>query len=597
MARGADSINWNIRQTAVWGSLNKTFPGFGKEFMPTLEEGSYLLMPTTMPHSGVEENVQTIQLLDQLIATIPEVETSVGKWGRVSSALDPAPISMFENVINYRPEYILAENGQRRRFKVDARGNFLLSDGGTFTPGETPLAGFDTGLLIPHKYGNYFRQWRDQIRSPDDIWQEITRVSNIPGMTSAPKLQPIATRLVMLSTGMRAPMGMKIFGPDLATIEATGYQMEALLKQVPGVKASSVFADRVVGKPYLEIKIDRQAIARHGLSIEDIQRYIGVAIGGNALTTTVEGRERYKVRVRYAREFRDNPDDIRDILIPTASGAQIPLQELAELQFQRGPQNIRSEDTFLLSYVIFDKEDDYAEVDVVENARAFLESKISEGTVVIPAGVSYQFAGNYQSQLRASKRLSIVIPVSLLLIFLILYFQFGKLPPTFMIFSGILVAFAGGFLLIWLYGQDWFLNFSLFGEEMRDLFQVGKINLSVAVWVGFVALFGIASDDGVLMGTILKQTFQKEPPKSVAQIQALVIHAGKLRIRPAMMTTATTIFALLPIFTSTGKGSEIMVPMAIPTFGGMLIQIMTVFVVPVLYCMWQESKLKSTNHE
>ncbi len=597
VARGADSINWNLRQSGLWGNMNQTFPGLGKEFMPTLEEGSYLLMPTTMPHSGVEENVQTIQLLDQMVSNIPEVEISVGKWGRASSALDPAPISMFENVINYYPEYILGENGQRKRFKVDSDGNFMLSNGDAFEPGSSSLAGFTTELLIPHKNGKYFRQWRDHIKSPDDIWQEISKVTDIPGMTSAPKLQPIATRLVMLSTGMRAPMGMKIFGPDLATIEATGYQMEQLLKQVPGVNPGSVFADRVVGKPYLEIKINRKAIARYGLSIEDIQRYIGVAIGGNTLTTTVEGRERYPVRVRYAREFRDNPDDLKDILIPTPSGVQVPLQELAVLEFERGPQNIRSEDTFLVSYVIFDKQENYAEVNVVENIRAFLDSKIEEGSLAIPAGVSYTFAGNYQNQVRATKRLSVLIPVSLLIIFLILYFQFGRLQPTFMVFSGIFVAFAGGFMLIWLYSQHWFLDFSLFGEDLRNLFQVGKVNLSVAVWVGFVALFGIASDDGVLMATILKQTFDKENPSDLQAVRQAVLKAGKLRIRPAMMTTATTLFALLPIFTSTGKGSEIMVPMAIPAFGGMLIQIITVFVVPVLYCMWQESKLKSAKNE
>jgi Cu(I)/Ag(I) efflux system membrane protein CusA/SilA len=195
-------------------------------------------------------------------------------------------------------------------------------------------------------------------------------------MTSAPKLQPIATRLVMLSTGMRAPLGLKIYGPDMATIESTGYRMEELLKQVPGIKPESVFADRVVGKPYLGIKINRKAIARYGLSIEDLQTYIGAAVGGNAQTTTVEGRERYPVRVRYAREFRDNPDDLRGILIPTPGGVQVPLGELVELQYERGPQNIKSENTFLVSYVIFDKLDAFAEVDVIENAQIYLNANI-----------------------------------------------------------------------------------------------------------------------------------------------------------------------------------------------------------------------------
>ena len=592
LAIGAETVNWQIRQTNTWGFMSKTFPGLGKEFMPPLDEGSFLLMPSTMPHSGVEENIQTIQLLDRMVTSIPEIEMTVGKWGRAASALDPAPISMFENVVNYKPEYMLDEKGHRVRFQVDREKNFVLANGGVFKPDSSSLSNFDTDLLIPDKTGRFFRQWRDHIETPDDIWDEIVKVTNIPGLTSAPKLQPIATRLVMLSTGMRAPLGMKIFGPDLATIESVGFQMEELLKQVPGVKPSSVFADRVVGKPYLGIKINRKAIARYGLSIEDMQTYIGAAIGGNAQTTTVEGRERYPVRVRYAREFRDNPDDLTGILVPTPTGVQVPLGELAELQYQRGPQNIKSENTFLVSYVIFDKQDAFAEIDVVNNAQTFLNAKIEDGSLQIPVGVSYQFAGNYENQIRATQRLAIVIPLSLLAIFLILYFLFGKIQPTALVFTGIFAAFAGGFMMLWLYGQAWFLDFSFFGENMRSLFQVGKVNLSVAVWVGFIALFGIASDDGVLMGTRLKQTFEAEKPKDVQGIRKAVIQAGMLRIRPAMMTTATTIIALLPILTSTGKGAEIMVPMAIPAFGGMLIQSISVFIVPVLYCMWQENNLK-----
>ena len=591
MARAAEAINWQVRQTAGWEFMTSTFPGIGREFMPPLDEGSFLLMPSTMPHSGVEENIETIRLLDLMVTAIPEVEVTVGKWGRAASALDPAPISMYENVVNYKPEYLLDVNGHRVRFKIDQNKNFMLSTGGIFNPDSSSLQDFNTGLLIPDKNGRFFRQWRSHIKTPDDIWNEIVIVTNIPGLTSAPKLQPIATRLIMLSTGIRAPMGIKIFGPDLATIERVGYRMEELLKQVPGVKPASVFADRVVGKPYLGIKIDRKAIARYGLSIEDMQTYIGAAVGGNAQTTTVEGRERYAVRVRYAREFRDNPDDLRGILIPTPTGIQIPLGELAELQYQRGPQNIKSENTFLVSYVIFDKQERFSEVEVVNNAQAFFNAKMEDGTLEIPGGVSYQFAGNYENQIRASKRLSVVIPISMLVIFLILYFQFGKLQPTLMVFTGIFAAFAGGFMMVWLYGQDWFLDFFLFGENLRDLFQVKKLNLSVAVWVGFIALFGIASDDGVLIGTRLKQTFDSESPSTVEDIRQAVIQAGQLRIRPAMMTTATTLIALLPILTSTGKGAEIMIPMAIPTFGGMLIQSISVFIVPVLYAMWQESRV------
>jgi Cu(I)/Ag(I) efflux system membrane protein CusA/SilA len=595
--RGTSMVGWNIRQTEVWGSLSATFPGVGKEFMPDLDEGSYLLMPTTMPHSGVEENIETIQLLDRRVTAIPEVEMTVGKWGRAASALDPAPISMFENVINYKPEYILDENGHRMRFKVNKDGQFILKNDEVYDPEEMELEGFDISLLVPDRNGEYFRQWRDHIRSPDDIWDEIVATTNIPGLTSAPKLQPIATRLVMLSTGMRAPMGIKIYGPDLPTIESVGFDLEQALQNVPGIKASSVFADRVVGKPYMEIRLNRKKMARYGISVQQMQMFISVAIGGVTQTMTVEGRERYPVRVRYAREFRDNPDDIRNILIPTPTGAQVPLEELADITYVRGPQNIKSENTFLVSYVIFDKEENYAEVDVVEQAQDYLNSLIDSGELTIPAGVSYQFAGNYENQIRATKRLAIVIPISLLAILLILYFQFGNIPATGMVFSGVFVAFSGGFILIWLYGQGWFLNFELFGESMRDLFQVHTINLSVAVWVGFIALFGVATDDGVIMGTYLKQVFDREKPGTIKEVRISVLHAGQQRVRPAMMTAATTIIALMPVLTSTGKGADIMVPMAIPTFGGMTIQVMTMFIVPVLYSMWQESKLKKENRK
>ena len=591
VANGFEKVGVELRQTNGWQSLSESFPGTGKEFMPPLDEGSYLLMPTTMAHSGVEENVDVIRKVDAYVSAIPEVDQVVGKWGRVNSALDPAPISMFENTINYLPEYMVDENGHRIRFRVDNEGAYLLKDGGTYNP-EDGFRKIAKAHLIEDKRGEYFRQWRPEIQSPNDIWDEIIKVAKVPGMTSAPKLQPIQTRLIMLSTGMRAPIGIKVYGPDLHTIEAVGLELEKILQQVPSVKASSVFADRIVGKPYLEFKVDRDEIARYGLTVEDFQKSVEVAIGGVKLTSTVEGRERFPVRVRYAREFRDNPEDVKKVLIPTPSGTQVPLGELAEVTYRRGPQVIKSEDTFLVGYVIFDKEEGAAEVDVVEEAQRFIDAKIASGEFMVPPGVNFKFTGNYENQIRATKRLAIVVPISLLVIFLILYFQFGNVQTTSMVFSGIFVAFSGGFIMIWLYSQGWFLDFSVSGVHMRDLFQLHTINLSVAVWVGFIALFGIATDDGVIMGTYIKQTFEREKPKTVEEVREAIMHAGVKRVRPAMMTAAVAIIALIPVLTSTGKGSDIMVPMAIPTFGGMTIQVMTMFVVPVLYCMWQEGRVK-----
>jgi len=567
----------------------------GKEFMPSLDEGSFLLMPTTMPHSGIQENLEVIRILDKRVNAIPEVENVVGKWGRVNSALDPAPTSMYENVINYRSEYILNEKGHRMRFKVDRKGAFVLQDGTTYDPDEDAFRILGLDELITDKKGKYFRQWRKEIESPDDIWDEIIQQATIPGLTSAPKLQPISTRLVMLQTGMRAPMGIKVYGPDLESIEKVGLELETHLKNVDGVSAMSVFADRVVGKPYLELEIDRDAIARYGINVKELQSVLSSAVGGMTLTTTVEGRERFPVRLRYAREFRDNPEDLKKLLVPASSGSQIPLGELVSFNYVRGPQMIKSENTFLVSYVIFDKEAGYAEVDVVENAQEYLGGLMESGDFKLPAGVSYVFTGNYENQIRASKRLSIVVPISLIIIFLILYFQFRSVTSTSLIFTGIVVAISGGFIMLWFYGQNWFLNGILAGISLRDLFQVHTINMSVAVWVGFIALFGVATDDGVLISTYIKQLMENKKPATVTALRSVILEAGSKRVRPAMMTTATTIIALLPVLTSTGKGSDIMVPMAIPLFGGMTIEVLTMFVVPVLYSMWQEAKIRRNN--
>ncbi len=566
-----------LRANTVWSKAAHAFPGLGKEFMPPLDEGSYLYMPTTMPHASIGECLDVLQKQDAAFASIPEIETAVGKIGRVDSPLDPAPISMIETVINYKPEYIIDKNGNRIRFKYDRKMDQFVRD--------------QNGELIPDTKGRPFRQWREHIKNPDDIWDEIVNSGQIPGTTSAPKLQPIAARIVMLQSGMRAPMGVKVKGPDLDTIEKVGLEIERFLKDIPGVEPSTVIADRIVGKPYLEIDINRQAIARYGVTIGQVQDVIEVAIGGRRVTTTVEGRERYAVRIRYMRELRDSIETLGKILIPAADGAQIPLIQLAEIRYVRGPQAIKSEDTFLIGYVVFDKKPGYAEVDVVEQCLRYLDEKIASGEFAVPEGVNYTFSGTYENQIRAQKTLSVVLPLALLIIFLILYLQFHSVPTSLLIFSGIVVAWSGGFLMIWLYGQPWFLDFDVFGVNMRDLFQMHPINLSVAIWVGFLALFGIASDDGVVMCTYLQQSFGGKAPASVDETRQMVIQAGMRRIRPCLMTTATTILALIPVLTSTGRGSDIMVPMAIPSFGGMTIEILTMLVVPVLYCWIKESKI------
>ena len=525
----------------------------GQEFMPTLDEGSFMLMPTSMPHSGVEENIRYCKILDRRIKTIPEIESVVGKWGRVNSALDPAPIQMYETVINYKPEYELDENGHRKRFK----------DG-------------------------YHRLWRPEIRTEDDIWNAITEVTRLPGVTGSPKLQPIATRQVMLSTGLKAPMGLKIYGPDLESIEQAGLQFEKVMRQIPEINSASVYYDRASGAPYVEIRLDRDKLSRYGIQVGDVQSILSTAIGGMSEGNTVEGRERFPIRVRYARELRDDPDVLSQVLIPAMDGTQIPLGQVADIQFTRGATMINSENTFLVGYITFDKAGTLAEVEVVNEVKRVLDEQVKSGKIVLPKGVSYAFTGTYEQQEHAAKRLQIVIPVALMIILLILYFQFRSVTASLIHFSGVFVAFAGGFILMWLYGQPWFMDFTVCDVNMRTLFGMGTINLSVAVWVGFIALFGIATDDGVLMGTYIHQTFLARNPQTKHDIIEAVVEAGKKRVRPAAMTTATTLIALLPVLSSTGKGADVMVPMSIPTFGGMMIQTMTMFVVPVLQCWWRE---------
>ena len=605
----------SLRNTTPFAALAKALPGLGKEFMPPLDEGSFLWMPTTMPHASIGEVLDVLQKQNAAIAQIPEVESAVGKLGRAETPLDPAPISMIETIVNYRAEYLTDEAGRRALFAFDERVPDLFRapdgtpapapDGAPYTvPGR--FLRDEADRLVPSADGRPFRLWRPPldpalnpgraawpgVQSPDDIWAAIARAGQIPGSTSAPKLQPIAARLVMLQSGMRAPMGLEIKGPSLAAIERAGLALERLLKEVPGVEAATVNADRIIGKPYLEIHINRAAIARHGIPLQKVQDVIEIAIGGKLVTTTVEGRERYPVRVRYLRELRDSVEELVRILVPAPDGAQIPLGELAEIRYVRGPQVIKSEDTFLLGYVLFDKKPGYAEVDVVEACRAHLASKRASGDLVLETGVSYTFAGSYENQLRAQKKLNVLLPLALATIFLILYFQFGNAVTALMVFSGVAVAWAGGFAMLWLYGQEWFLDCSVFGTELRALFHVRPLNLSVAVWVGFLALFGIASDNGVIAATYLGQVFRTQKPATVEAIRRAALAAGVRRIRPCLMTAATTILALIPVLTASGRGADLMLPMAIPTFGGMIAVVLTAPIVPVLYCAVEEWKLR-----
>ncbi|MHC4562816.1 MAG: efflux RND transporter permease subunit [Planctomycetota bacterium] len=540
-------------QSNLWALGTRAFPGLGREFMPSLDEGSFLWMPSLSVHGSITEALDIVSKQDRAIRAIPEVDMVVGKIGRVDSPLDPAPLSMIETVVTYKPEYAQQD-------------------------------------------GQWVRQWRDHIHDPDDIWDEIQRAGKVPGANIASKLQPIETRLLMLQSGITAKMAVKVFGPSLEAIEAAGDQIGKSLGDLPGVRRETINVDRVVGKPYLVVDMTarqaRAAMKRHGLNPRNVLDIVQGAIGGQRITTTVEGRERYAVRVRYQRELRDDIEQMERILIDTPTGERVPLVELASFQYVRGPQAIKSENTFKLGYVTFDIAPDRAEVDVAKEVRHHLDAMRASGRLRLPAGITYELTGSFENELAANRRLRVIVPVALALIFVILYLQFRTVSTTIFIFLGVFVAFSGGFLLLWLYGQSWFLNVEILGMSMRQLFQVHGINLSTAIWVGFLALFGIATDDGVVMGTYLEQTFRKRSPGTVKDIREAVVYAGTRRARACLMTTATTILALLPVMTSQGRGSDIMVPMALPSFGGMGIEVLTMLVVPVLYCMARERRLR-----
>lgn len=531
----------------AWRSL-------GREFMPPFDEGAYLYMPSMTDHGSITESLGMLREMDAAIQTIPEIDRVVGKLGRVDSALDPAPTSMFESLITYKPEY-----------RTDAGG--------------APV-----------------RQWRDHIKTPEDIWREITRVAQTPGLTSAPRLMPIATRVLMLQTGLRAALGIKLYGPDLATLEAFGVRLEKHLKEVPELRAESVFAERIIGKPAISIELDRQALREHGVTVAEAQGVVETALGGTVATRVTKDRERYAARVRYLRERRDNFEAVAEVQVPAAGGKTVALSTLAHIRYQRTPQVIRSENGQLQGYIVFDKQADVAEVDAVEAARAALDKARQSGALSVPAGVRYEFSGSYENHVHSQKRLGWLVPIALLIMVLLVHLEFRRLAHTLIVVSGIGICMSGGFVLVWLYGKPWFFNLSLFGLDFREAFQIGTVNMSIAVWVGFIALLGIATDAGVVMGIYLKNRFAEVGPTSVAEIHRLALEAAARRVLPCLMTTAAAALSLLPMFTSHGRGSDFILPMALPSVGGMATILLTLFTVPVLFVWLEERRLGRGQH-
>ncbi|MBT5631571.1 MAG: efflux RND transporter permease subunit, partial [Nitrospina sp.] len=478
----------------------------GSEFMPPLNEGDLLYMPTTLPGISITKAKQLVQQTDKIIKTFPEVHHVFGKIGRAETATDSAPLSMLETTITLKPE----------------------------------------------------SEWREGM-TPKKLIQEMDAALKIPGVTNAWTM-PIKTRIDMLSTGIKTPVGIKIAGNDLKILEKLGREVESIIKTVPGTL--SVFSERVVGGNYFDFEINRDEAARYGLTVGDIQDVIQTAIGGMNVSTVIQGLERYPINVRYSRGLRDDLNKLQRVLIPTPRGEQIPMAQVAKIVIKKGPPVIKTENARLNAWVYIDLKD----IDVgtyVENARTIIEEQLT-----LPAGYTLAWSGQYEYMQRAKERLKVVVPLTLLIIFVLLYMNFQRMPETIIVMLSLPLALIGGI---------WFLYYL-------------KYELSVAVAVGFIALAGVAAEIGVLVLVYSNLTFERRLAQGEIQnggdVLKAVLDGTSSRIRPIMMTVISTIGGLIPIMIGTGTGSEVMKRIAAPMVGGMVsATLLNLIVLPALYAM------------
>ncbi|MGB8952020.1 MAG: CusA/CzcA family heavy metal efflux RND transporter [Candidatus Aminicenantales bacterium] len=486
----------------------------GSEFMPPLNEGDLLYMPTTLPGISITKAKELLQQTDKIIASFPEVKSVFGKIGRADTATDPAPLTMIETTI-------------------------MLKDEKEWRPGMTM----------------------------EKLIDELNDAVQFPGLTNAWTM-PIKTRIDMLSTGIKTPVGIKLMGPDLQTLSDLGEQIEPVIRQVPGT--SSVISERVTGGNYIDFRINREAAARYGLNIADVQEIIMSAIGGMNVTTTVEGLERYSINVRYSRELRDNLTALKRVLIPTPSGAQIPLGQVADLQVKKGPAAIKSENARRTAWLYVDLKN----IDVgsyVKMAKDAVNTHVS-----FPPGYSIVWSGQYEYMQRAQARLRLAVPITLIIIFLLLYFNFKNIGESLIIMLSLPFALVGGIWLIWLSGY----------------------NMSVAVGVGFIALAGVAAETGVVMLLYIDNAYKDRlvhgQMNTRKDLHAAVVYGAVERVRPKLMTVSTTIIGLLPIMWSHGTGSQVMKRIAAPMVGGLITStFLTLIIIPAIYYLWKGRKLSA----
>jgi Cu(I)/Ag(I) efflux system membrane protein CusA/SilA len=504
----------------------------GSEFMPPLNEGTILYMPTTLPGISVAEAQRVLQLQDQLIKSIPEVERVFGKAGRAETSTDPAPFSMMETTILLKPK---PEWRQKERWYSNRSPEWLKD-------------------LV------FRRMWPDRI-SWDELIDEMDEKVQIPGVTNAWTM-PIRARIDMLTTGVRTPIGIKIFGPDLQEIERIGAHLEGIMKDVPGTR--SVYAERVAGGYFVDFDLKRNELARYGLSVADAQDVIMSAIGGENVTTTIEGRARYPVNVRYPRELRDNLERLSQVLVQTPSGPQIPMSQIADIKRVSGPSMIRDENGMLAGYVFVDlSSNDIGKY--VEHAKQAVRENLS-----LPAGYSLVWSGQYENMLRVRERLKIVVPITLFLIFALLYMNTKSAMKASIVMLAVPFSLIGAVWLMWI------LNY----------------NISIAAWVGMIALMGLDAETGVFMLLFLDLSYEEAKRRgrlrSKADLVEAIIHGAVKRVRPKMMTVSAAFMGLMPIMWSMGAGSDMMKRVVAPMVGGLATSfVMELLVYPAIYYLWK----------
>ncbi len=513
------TLGANLNEVPGYIDAKHLFTGLETDDWIALDEGSWFYMPSLYPAASFSQAMEVLQTQDVMIKAIPEVADVLGKIGRVESALDPAPAAMIETYVMLKPR----------------------------------------------------DQWREGM-TERKIWDEINTVATLPGITPASALQPIEGRVVMLQSGIKASMAVRIYGDSLEGLGTAAIAVANHLKQHHFVNSKTVNPDIVMGKPYYEFEVDREESARYGMTTMMVNQLVAAGLGGVDVTSTVEGRERYPIQVRYQRNIREQIDELHRVSVVAPTGEVIPLERLANVNMTWGPGAINSEDARLVAHVSFSPTGGAGDLETVEAVMGSLRSARENGKLKFPEGnFELQAVGSFQNQIEANKRLMFLVPIVILINLLLHYLHFRNFPVSLVVFAGIPFAASGGMIAV-----------AVMGVEMNT-----------AMWVGFIALFGLAADDGIVMATYMRTTLKRCTIRNVDDIRTAIYEAGLKRIRPCMMTTITTLVALLPVLLSTGRGADVARAMALPIFGGMLVEPFTTFIVPTLYSAYLEFKMRA----